>query len=173
MDKNELTSLKQRADLMGIKYNANVTVESLKEKINEKLNNNKETVDESSDDFDINKYRKEQLKLIRCRINCLDAEKNDVQGMFISVCNKYLGKITKYIPIHMAADSAGYHIPYCIYKSIKNDYKYISRSKHNGSDLQYDIDEKPLFDIVVLPPLTKKELEELASEQKATSRLLD
>lgn len=165
---NELALLKERADTLGIKYSPNISVETLKAKINEKLNPEpvKETAMASA--FNRAAVRAKALKLVRCRIVNLHPDKKAVPGEIITVANKTIGKITKYIPF--GDESAnGYHIPYCIYEYLKNK-KYAQRIKEKGA-IAPRTKLVPEYSIEVLPQLTPEELKKLAQSQQARASI--
>jgi len=110
----------------------------------------------------------EQMKLVRLRISCMNTQKSDLQGEIITVGNKYIGTVRKFVPYGEKTQD-GWHVPYCIYEYLKNKkfLKINSRDEtKNGQKVtRTDAEMLPEFAIEVLPPLTKEELENLAIAQ--------
>lgn len=115
--------------------------------------------------------RAKALKLVRVRITTLDPSEASVNGTFITVCNKYLN-FTKYIPFGDETDN-GYHVPNIIYKALKRQKFVIKKEIKNGTSglKQYKTILANKYNVEVLPPLTKEELENLAKQQKASNSL--
>lgn len=182
---DELASLKAKADTLGINYPNNIGVDALRAKINEKLNPAPEVkeevdVDPATDqetlplnevtDMAVLRRRmyEENMALVRVRISNLNPAKKDIPGEFITVHNKYLGTVKKYIPFGEATDN-GYHVPRILLETLKAR-KFLSmktkRDRNTGNDLPVTQWVKE-FAIEELPPLTKEELEQLARQQAA------
>lgn len=185
---DELALLKQRAKIMGIAFSNNISLETLKERIRQKMEN--ESVQPSADGADdavepaeiapvaqTQKTKKqslrqqiydENMKLIRLRITNLDPKKRELPGEIFTIANEYLGTVRKFIPYGSATDN-GYHVPYCIYKALKKrQFLSIATRKVKGSD--HTVVEQRLvaeFALEVLPPLTPKEIAQLAASQAA------
>lgn len=186
----ELTLLKERATSMGIAYSPNIGIESLKHKIQAKLD-----APANEDDYDAegaleavyvkaqSKARSagndlqalreqqttEQLKLVRLRITNLNPSKKDLQGEIFSVANAIVGTVTKFIPYGEVTDN-GYHVPFILYTELE-DRKFVSikiRKAPNGQDV---VEQRlvPEFALEVLPQLTKDELAKLAAQQAAAA----
>lgn len=116
----------------------------------------------------------EATKLVRIRISCMDAKKQDLPGEFFTVANEYIGTIRKYVPFGEQTDG-GYHVPQCIYEMLKSrEFLHIQTVTHPVTKV---ITTKTRyikeFNIEVLPPLTKAELKQLAADQTASGRLED
>jgi hypothetical protein len=178
----ELQLLKGRADMLGIKYSNNISLETLRERVNAKVNGDPdpaETVSEEPNALDPNAPPKaetrqemrdrlhlEAMKLVRVRITNMDPKKKDLPGEIIAVGNDILGVVKKYIPYGEASEN-GYHIPQIIYDELK-DRKFldIRTSKKAG---QISVSQKWAreFSLEVLPPLTEQELARLAAAQAA------
>jgi hypothetical protein len=204
---DELTMLKQRATMMGITFSNNIGVDSLKKKIEDKMNDVPKTSEAPAPLVDpapvndkpespveptpveellaqaeapvkklsLRQYLlQEATKLVRIRISCMDAKKQDLPGEFFTVANEYIGTIRKYVPFGEQTDG-GYHVPYCIYEMLKSrEFLHIQTVTHPvtkaiTTKTRY-IKE---FAIEVLPPLTPAELKQLAADQTASGRLED
>jgi hypothetical protein len=195
----EIDLLKDQARLMGITFSNNISVDKLREKISEKLNadtgndaedNDDETASASNvsgqDDGETaapapavrksakqtlrEELQKGQLKLVRVRIACLDPKKKDLPGEIITVGNKFLGTVSKFVPFGEATDN-GYHIPYIIYRHLEDRrFLNIRTRKVNGQEQVSHVTAKE-FAIEVLPQLTQAELERLAAAQAAAGSI--
>lgn len=190
---DELKTLKERADLMGITYSNNIGVDALKAKIKEKLEGkaNESTADKDSksqekkkedkeDQYELplnmvtdeailrERIYKDNMYLVRVRISNLNPAKKDIPGEFVTVSNKYLGTVRKYIPFGEATDN-GYHVPKVLLEVLKSR-KFLSlktkRDRNTGTAVPSQQWVKE-FAIEELPPLTEEELEQLKRQQAA------
>lgn len=201
---NELTMLKERARMMGIPFSNNISVETLKAKIEAKMNGEPDSFQktDSLDDGSTNapvqqtqqnptpplqdpaspapkvetlrqKLVRENMKLVRLRIVCLDPKKKDLPGEIITVANEYLGTVRKYVPFGEVTED-GYHVPHCIYKYLKAR-KFLNirtyKDRKNNNQIRVEQNWAPEFALEVLPPLTKDELARLATAQAAAGGL--
>jgi hypothetical protein len=110
---------------------------------------------------------KDNMKLIRVRITNLDPKKKDLPGEIITVANRYIGTVKKFVPYGEVTDG-GYHIPYVIFKMLKKR-KFLnirSRKGANGQDIT-ETNYVNEFAIEELPMLTQAELTRLAQAQIA------
>lgn len=165
----ELADLKQKADILGVKYSSKIGVDALREKVREKLEENSKIDEYTPAHIVINEAKKEALKLIRCRIVNRDPNKMDLAGGIITCGAPNVGIVRKWIPYHGYDD--GYHIPQIIYNFLSTK-KYlrvwnVPDPEHRGNTITKSAFERE-FDITILPPLTQEELNQLAAEQKAT-----
>ena len=184
---DELTLLKDRAKLMGIKFSNNIRIESLREKIAAKIAGEEMPADEPVNkvnplaavgaaqetpavkQMSLREYMvKEQMKLVRLRIQNLDPKKKDLPGEVLCVANEYLGTVKKYIPYGEASDE-GYHVPYCIYTELESRRFQNVRTYTDKATGQIRIESSWAreFSLEVLPALTQAELTQLASAQAA------
>ena len=198
-----LTLLKQRADTMGIAYSHRIGEDALRRKINAKLDGQKDLTDENGEvkadvkaagsndpaaaeqaprqltkieqDAQLRqKMVNEEMKLVRLRITCLNPNKRNWHGEILTVSNRFLGIVKKYIPFDEAS-ADGYHVPYVIYKQLKArkflDIKTF-RDKQTG---RTRITQKwvPEFAVEILPQLTKDDLGKLAAAQAAAGGVED
>lgn len=187
---DEKASLKLIADQMGITYSNNITVEKLKEKIQEKrdaINGASASTSSADSAVTVDKVnplaspnaeelpekpltlrqylQAEQLKLVRCRITCMDPKKADLTGEIFTVANEYLGTVCKFVPFGEITDN-GYHIPYCIYQMmLGREFLQIRNVKKSGGRQEIKTAYVREFSIDVLPDLTKEELTRLANMQ--------
>jgi len=182
---DELTHLKNKADMMGIKYASRIGVDKLRLKINAKLNG--EALDEDDEDESEpkgktksaplskieriaevrKKMHKEQMFLVRLRISNLNPAKKDLDGEYFTVVNKYLGSVRKFIPYGEASDN-GYHVPHIIYTELKSRKFNSVRTKTVDGQIQVIQKWVPEFALEVMEPLTLKEIKDLAASQAAS-----
>ncbi|MDR5839318.1 hypothetical protein [Caballeronia sp. LZ034LL] len=182
----ELQLLKDRAKLMGIPFSNNISIETLKAKIDEKMSGKQEPEvqaaqanplagEMASEDGKPVKRKTlrqhlydENMKLVRVRIQCLDPKKANLPGEVLTVANEYIGNVKKFIPYGEATDG-GYHIPMILYKTLEAR-RFLNirtvRDKRTGATRPVTSWNKE-FAIEVLPPLTAKELHQLATAQIA------
>lgn len=176
---DEMALLKERAVKMGIKISGNIGLDTLKKRIADQLEG-KDSTEEGEGEKPITKKAQEQtlrqkiqeenLALVRCRIYNLNPGKRDLQGEIITVGNKYLGTIRKFIPFGEQTEN-GYHIPMCIYNDLKaRKFQHI-RTKTVKGQIEVDRRMAPEYNIEVMEPLTSDELAELALKQSAAERL--
>lgn len=197
---SELDMLKQRATMMGIVFSNNIGLETLKKKIDEKMNETPETeaatapaplVDPAVKAAEVAEptavaeapvkvlslrqhLMQEATKLIRIRISCMDPKKQDLPGEFFTVSNEYIGTVRKYVPFGEVTDG-GFHVPACILEMLQTrEFLSIRTTTHPVTKA---ISTKTRyikeFAIEILPPLTVAELKQLAADQSASGRLED
>ena len=157
---DELTTLKARADLLGITYHPSIGLEKLKEKL-AAVN----TQPEESEAAPVAKLdpKADALRLIRIRLSCMNPAKKEWEGEIISVGNSVVGTVKKYIPFN--ADE-GWHVPKMLYDYLVEKqcqvFTTIKDSRGNNVRKGKLIKE---FAIDVLPALTEGELKEMARRQ--------
>lgn len=108
--------------------------------------------------------RKSSNVLKRCRVMCMDPLKREWPGETLSVGSAKLGTFKKFIPF----DGEPYHIPKIIYDMMKERqctvFYTVKQKDGRGGDIRKG-KLVPAFNIVDLPPLTGKELDDLANQQ--------
>lgn len=197
MSSNELDLLKMQAQQLGISYKGNIGVESLRARIKAKLEGTEEEGgEEEAEDASENqasttqtapaekkvskadqeqKFRDDQardeLKLIRVRIACLNPNKAQLRGEIITVANKYVGTVRKFIPYGEDSDG-GYHVPAILLRELRSR-KFNSVKTTKGDKGQVIVTQRlvPEFSIEELEPLTQEELDKLAAVQQAALTL--
>lgn len=110
------------------------------------------------------RLRKEALRLIRCRITCMNPNKRDWEGEVITVSNSFIGTERKYVPFNA---EEGWHVPHIIFEQLQQrqcQVFYTKREAGTGAKKRMSKLIKE-FAIEVLPPLTKNELQDLALRQ--------
>lgn len=169
---DELTSLKARADLMGITYHPSIGVDKLREKVQAALEN-KPTAPEKEDVTAASKSetpaerqarkRHEAGALVRIRVTCMNPAKKEWDGEIITTGNSVVGTFKKYIPFN---SDEGWHVPQIIYNQLVSRqcqvFTTVTDARGNKVRRGKLIRE---FAIEVLPQLTPQELHDLAQRQ--------
>lgn len=180
---DELTVLKDRATALGIKFSQNIGLEALRQRVNDHMNDVKPAKEEVTSAGEVNegrispeqakaelrqKMKREQLRLVRVRIACLNPDKAEWNGEILCVANKFLGEVKKFIPFGEATED-GYHIPYILYNQLKSRKFLQIKTRRNRTNGNIEVTQKwvPEFAIDVLDPLDKDGLKELAAAQAA------
>ena len=186
---DELTLLKERAKQMGIPFSNNISLETLRKRIADKMEGKDEPevnplagdseiaaitsapkkLDAKQNALALRKLmQREQMKLVRVRITNMDPKKKDLPGEIWTVSNEYLGNVRKMIPYGEQTDD-GYHIPYCLFRLLcSKRFLHIRTVKDRvtGQERQEKQWVKE-FSLDVLPDLSKEELASLAAAQAA------
>lgn len=188
--KLELKLLKERATMMGIAFSNNISAEKLKEKINAKMEGEDEQEDKKPDVVvnaleattkeevakvvakkgktpSLRDYlHAQEMKMVRLRITNLDPKKKNLPGEILTIANPYIGTVRKFVPFGEVTDE-GYHVPYCLYRMMdERRFLDIQTKKVKGQTVVTQRWAKE-FALEVLPPLTEKELKQLAIAQIA------
>lgn len=169
---DELSSLKARADLLGIKYHPSISLEKLREKVNGVVgaDSDADKAEAKSESERRAKLQKDAAALVRIRVTCMNPAKKEWEGEIFTVGNSVIGTFKKYVPFN--ADE-GWHVPHVIYEQIKArecQVFYTEKSKHGVSVRKGKLIKE--FAVEVLDPLTEEELKELAQRQ-AMARSID
>ena len=177
---DRLTTLKSRADLMGITYHPNIGPDKLQAKIDARL-----ATDESPDlepetsakpavkghamsekDYRImqrNQRKREANRLVRVVVTCMDPNKRDWEGEIISVGSAKLGTYKKYVPFNV---ETGFHVPKIILEAMQERKVTVFHTVRNRRGEKVRKGKLiPAFSIDILDPLTPKELEALKKQQ--------
>lgn len=175
---DELTLLKEQADTLGLTYSNNIGVDALRKKVEAKLNGDPDEnanskprakVEETDQERTMrirNELQANELKLLRCRITCLNPAKAELKGEFISVGNKYIGTIRKFVPFGEAGEA--YHLPKILVDDLRSrEFNQVKTSRNAKGQLEIHQRLVKEYSIVELEPLTEKELAELARMQAA------
>ncbi len=159
----ELDALKQLAENKGIEFHPNIGLEKLKVKIAEfdkqfeetpkpKMTNQAKKREEA---------RIKHMKLVRCRIACMDPAKREWQGEWLSVGNAVLGFHTKYVLFDHE-----YHLTQFMIDNLKDKKFRMSKDVPDGKGGKYSKNFFPAsYNIEILDPLTEQELADLAADQ--------
>ena len=186
---DELTFLKERAKVMGIPFSNNISLETLRKRVADKMEEKDEApeVNALTGDPEIAQamavkplnqqdnaialrklvYAK-QMRLVRVRITNMDPKKKDLPGEIWTVANEYLGTVRKFVPYGEQTDD-GFHIPYCLYRLLDSKrFLHIRDVKDRTTGIvRQDKVWAKEFSLDVLPTLTQAELDRLAAAQAA------
>lgn len=179
---DELTMLKQRATMMGVKFSNNIGLEALRAKVNAAVEGEAPAAEDDEDEAESQdapqaaptkpekpesirqRMQAEQLKLVRVRVTCLDPKKKDLPGEIFTTGNKYIGTVRKFVPFGEMTDN-GYHIPYIIYNMMKErEFVQIKTRKTPRGEI-VETNTVREFALEVLPPLTEAELADMKAAQ--------
>lgn len=179
---DELTVLKQRATMMGIQFSNNIGLETLRKKIEDKMEGRAETdaapqINPLAGETTAQPVKRktlrqklydEQMKLVRIRVTNLDPKKKDLPGEVITVANEHLGTVRKFVPFGEVTDD-GYHVPYCIYRFMeKRKFLNIRTVKDRRTGVErVESNWVKEFALEVLPQLTPQQIADLKTAQIA------
>lgn len=177
---DELTVLKERADVLGIKYHTSISAAKLKEKIEAHLAGTK-PADQAAGSEDapqgetpaekILRLKKNMLALVRVRLSCLNPAKKEWEGEIITVGNAVIPSLKKFVPFTGHDD--GYHLPRMMLNQLRERqcqvFHTVKDDRGNKVRRGKLIKE---FAIEELPPLTPEELKDLAQRQ-AVAQAID
>lgn len=173
---DHLALIKQKADTVGVAYTAEDTVESIRAKINAKLNDEPKAEAVAASGSPAQKTKQElrqeaildATRLIRVRITNMDPRKADLPGELFTVSNGVVGTIQRFIPYSEQED--GWHVENMLLEMLKEKQFYQLRPKKgpNGTVLPDGRWVKE-FAIEILEPLTPEELRVLANKQAAAA----
>lgn len=173
---DELEVLKARADKLGIKYHPSISLAKLKEKVTEGLEEDSPEVVtvKPGKETDVQlkaRKRREANALIRIRVACMNPNKKEWDGEIITTGNTNTGTIKKFVPFN---SDEGYHVPHMIYEQLlqRQCQVFVTVKDNRGNKVRKGKLIKE-FAIEVLPPLTEKELKELAQRQAMASGSAD
>lgn len=175
LQQDELTTLKARADQLGIQYHPSIGVEKLRGKIAEKLEGDtqqdgtgqdeeQDEAAETQNQFRLRK-RKEASALVRIQVTNMNPNKKDWDGEMFSAGNSIVGTYKKFVPF-----DTEWHVPRIILNQIKERQcqVFVTKRDSRGNNVR----EGKLireFNVAELPPLTETELKELAQRQAMAS----
>lgn len=156
--KDELTLLREQADILGVPYTEKTTKTALKKAVAEKL-----TQQDSEDITNtVRELENENLKLVRVIITPNDNLKRDYPGEYFSVGNSVISTISRYVPYNTE-----WHIENMLLKMLKEkQYQQFTTRKVGDKEI-VETKQLPAYTIQEIPPLTKEELEELKQRQLA------
>ena len=186
---DELTSLKTRANTLGITFHPRIGLEKLKAKIDAKMNGEPEVNStpapvaatdqremhtiikkETKQQFAARK-RKEAARLVRVNVTCMNTSKKDWEGELFTVSNSVVGTFKKYVPFNT---SEGWHVPNIILNFLKERKCQVF---YNAKGLRGEKIKKSKvikeFSIDILDPLTIEEMAELGQRQAMSGSIED
>lgn len=186
---DELTLLKERAKVMGIPFSNNISLETLRKRVVDKMEGEDEApevnaltgdpeiahamaakpLNQQANEVALRKLmHAKQMRQVRVRITNMDPKKKDLPGEIWTVANEYLGTVRKFVPYGEQTDD-GFHIPYCLYRLLDSKrFLHIRdvKDRTTGVVRQDKVWAKE-FSLDVLPMLTQGELDRLAAAQAA------
>ena len=166
---DELTSLKERADLMGVDYHPSIGLEKLRAKVLAAQAGEPEAakpavkeVAESASALQM-RLRNTANELIRVRVSCMNPAKKEWEGELLTAGNSVVGSFTKFVPFNV---EDGWHVPRIIFNQLKERQCQIfyTTQDNRGNKVRKGKLIKE-FAIEILPNLTPEELQELAQRQ--------
>ena len=186
---DELPLLKERAKVMGIPFSNNISLETLRKRVADKMEGKDEAPEVNALTGDpeiaqamaakpLNQKANEvalrklmyatQMRQVRVRITNMDPKKKDLPGEIWTVANEYLGTVRKFVPYGEQTDD-GFHIPYCLYRLLDSKrFLHIRDVKDRTTGIvRQDKVWAKEFSLDVLPALTQGELDRLAAAQAA------
>lgn len=168
VQQDELTTLKARADMLGVPYHPSISVAKLREKVNAAMQGEAPKVEavapaEETIGQKRRRMKEEMLALVRIRLTCMNPAKKEWPGEILTVGNALIGSVKRYVPFN--AQENGWHVEKILLQLLKDRKCQIFQTvKENGREVRQGR-LIPEFAIEELPPLTKKELDELARRQ--------
>jgi len=171
---DELTTLKARADMLGVTYHPAIGLEKLKTKIAAALSDTTESpaaedkVETAASEVETLSAKRLRLKrqaneLVRIRVSCMNPAKSEWEGEIFTCGNSLIGSVKKFVPFNA---EEGWHVPRIIFEQMKERqcqiFVAVRDARGNTTRKGKLIKE---FAIEVLEPLTKEELHDLAQRQ--------
>lgn len=173
--KLRLERARQRADVMGISYSPNAKAETIEAKIKEKMDMDVTTVTSAPTDAVSNRKKiiDANMALVRINYTNMHPDKTERRGEFITVVNDFIGSVTKFVPYGVDTPVDGYHVPYCIYKEMRDKEFVIHKQIKNPQTgkLVMKATRAKEYSISVLPPLTEEELQVIADRQNSNGTI--
>lgn len=175
---DELQTLKDRANLLGVKFHPSISLEKLREKVMAATSGEAAPNDDAKTAEPVeetvgqkrNRLKREALALVRVRITCMNPAKAEWEGEIVTAGNSLIGSVKKFVPFN--ADD-GWHIPHILLQQLRERqcqiFQTVSDARGNKVRKGKLIKE---FAIEELPPLTAEELAELARRQ-AMAKAID
>lgn len=166
---DELTTLKDRADQMGVDYHPSIGLEKLRAKVLAAQADAPEDAPVArlsaveTARAEQHRLRNEAHALIRIRVSCMNPAKKEWEGELLTAGNAVVGSFTKFVPFNV---EDGWHVPRIIYLQLKERQCqiFVTVKDSRGNDVRKGKLIKE-FAIEVLDPLTPDELQDLAQRQ--------
>lgn len=169
----ELAAMKDRADLLGLKYHPSISLEKLSDKVAAALSSktaepeqeSEQPVVAAEESLTQRRFRKkrEANQLVRIRVACMNPAKKEWEGEIFTSGNSLVGSFTKYVPFNV---DDGWHVPNIIVEQIKERMCQIfvtTKDARGNSTRKGKLIKE--FAVEVMPDLTAAELAELAQRQ--------
>ena len=111
----------------------------------------------------VSDIEKEALKLVRVRISCNNSNKRNLKGEIFTARNACINEVKKFVPFNVPT-----HIPQILLNLIKEKSMQLFYKEKNSKGFTINRSRLvPEFNVEVLPPLTKDELEAIKQRQLA------
>jgi hypothetical protein len=173
MAAEELDSLKDRANQLGVDFHPSIGYEKLSGKVKDFLAAKEAEKPDKPDEpaliapaplsgnEKLVRMKRDMNALVRIRVSCMNANKREWEGEFFSVGNRVTGQMMKYVPYDQI-----FHVPQMILTMIQERQCQVFHTvkDHRGNKSRKGKLIKE-FGIEILPQLTTNELKELAQRQ--------
>lgn len=172
---DRLTLLKRKATHLGISFRDNISETTLAARIEEHLSgegSSKDVYEEAEEGSKpkakatTTDHRKRSQRLVRVVVRPIDPRRTQLNGELVTAGNSKIGMTGKFVPFNI---EAGYHVPEIILNALKDrtfTEFYTVEDKHGNEETKSR--QRKAFLIEELPPLTQKEIDEIAARQRAT-----
>jgi len=176
-EKSEKDLLIERLTKMNVDFHPNNSVDTLRKKLADALNEDENSGNEPEGDTTETKgeekpltkgqqkalLKKEAAKLVRVRVSCMNPNKKEWEGEMFTVGNSSIGSFRKYVPFN---NDEGWHIPNILYKHLKERQCqiFVNAKDDRGNKIRKGKLIKE-FSVEKLPDLTEEEISELAKKQ--------
>lgn len=166
------SALIEEANLLGITYARNISNDALANKIQlhkaqldaERVKNGRSgVVHLQRVDDRVLSAKDKALALVRFKLIVQDPSKMHLTGIIVSAGNTNMPAVTRMIPFGVES----WHAERIVIEHLKN-MKYTHFKVKNDMADHSEPKILPCFQVIELPPLTEKELKELADHQQAT-----
>ena len=161
---DELTTLKTKADLMGIQYSPNIGLDTLRERVNKHLQDTEQNQQQPVNAAPvIVDTRMESMKLVKVIITSMDQTKKDYPGEVFTVSNAVIPTIKRFVPFGVET-----HVEKILLDVIK-DKQCLQLVEDSQAKIKGMKKKKIIraYAVQELPQLTSEELEELRKAQLA------
>lgn len=186
LSQDELTSLKARADMLGVKYHPSIGLEKLREKVNAAIEGTDAAAEDVQEEAQVaqpqevkpetenerrGRMRREANKLVRIRVTCMNPAKREWEGEIFTAGNSVVGSFTKFVPFN---NEEGWYVPQIILKQIEQRQCqiFVTQKDGRGNSVRSGKLIKE-FAVEILPDLSPKELQELAQRQAMAKGQID
>lgn len=167
MSQTELDLLKQQAKELGITFGANISANTLKQRIALHIKEQYEHEIKQEENQKIEQLRSDNLKLVHVIVTPNDPTKQVLQGEVFSVGNSVLGTLTRFIPF-----GENWLIEEIFYKTLKEKEYQLITTKTDAKGISVPISKMvKAYNIQVLPLPTEDEVSEWARLQQARNAM--
>lgn len=169
----EMDLLRARAEKLGIPVPPNIKADTLRKRIDDRLNGTDEKEKETEAEAPavgntFTEINQRARALVRVSIVCNDPGRRDLKGEYWGVANRYIGQIRRFIP-YDARGQQSWHIEHALLRMLQRKmyYRVHQEIDPKTGRVQDNSILVPLFNIQILPPLTDAERAALAQAQAA------